>query len=76
MTARDRAAVVVPGVLTIIVTALREHPEFHRHARADLLRVLEPARPELAAFLREEFREERWEALQHIDEVAAEKPEV
>jgi hypothetical protein len=70
MTARDRAAVVVPAILSIVTTALREHPEFHRLARADVMRVLEPARPELAAVLREEFREEREEVLRHIAELA------
>ena len=57
MTVRDRAAVVVPAILSIVTTALREHPEFHHLARADIMRALEPARRELEAALREEFRD-------------------
>lgn len=57
MIIQDRAGVVTAAVLTVVTTALREHPEFHRFARADLARVLEPARGELEALLREEFHD-------------------
>jgi hypothetical protein len=63
---RDRAAVVVANVLLVMATILREHPEFHRLARADIYRVLEPARPELTALLREEFHEIEQSTLDEI----------
>jgi hypothetical protein len=54
---KDRAAIAALALLDIAVTVLREHPELHHYTRAGLARILDRARPEYEAYLRQEFHE-------------------